>query len=70
MITKKQIDDLKPLPFEQKIAFTRYRNGDIVPPNIPVWGQDKDGNWGWKQSMMRIKKGKFERGFHPILKKK
>ena len=69
MITKKQVDDLAPKPFEQKMSVSRYRDGSPVPSNLKVWGQDEEGNWFWKEHAPRIKKGKFERGFYPITKK-
>ncbi len=68
-MTKAQIKKLEPLPFEQKVAHTRYADGTIVDRNIKVWGQDNDGKWGWVNHTPRFKKGKFERGFYPVPKK-
>lgn len=69
MITKKEIQELKPMPFEQRYSHTRYRDGRIVTENLEVWGQDKDGAWGWVEPSVRIKKGKFERGYYVVRKK-
>ena len=29
--TKKQVSEIEPLPFEPKLSYTRFRDGQIVP---------------------------------------
>lgn len=66
MITKKQIDELLPLPYKEKLAYVRDRHGNIVNPATPIWNGQK-----WVFGLPpRIKKGKFERGYYVIPKKK
>ena len=70
MMTKKQIEELQPLPFEPKVAYSRFKDGGIVPQSMKVWGQDSEGKWGFKNHSPRFKNGKYERGFYPVPKKK
>jgi len=35
MITKKQVQELQPAPFKPVLAYTRYKNGMIVPNTKP-----------------------------------
>ena len=38
MITKKQVQELQPAPFKPVLAYTRYKNGMIVPNTKPKSG--------------------------------
>ena len=33
MLTKKQVIDIQPKPFEPMLSYTRFKNGGIVPQN-------------------------------------
>lgn len=35
MLTKKQVEEIKPEPFKPVLSYTRYRNGQIVPNTRP-----------------------------------
>lgn len=66
MITKQQIQELKPLPFEPVLSFTRFKNGAIVPQSHPAFTPPRFKKT-WDGNKYTVK---TERGFYPYPKKK
>lgn len=40
-ITKREVHDLKPDAFEPVLSYTRFRNGEKVPPSSPFYSKPR-----------------------------